>query len=485
MAITYVGGDSAGGDSSTTTTLSLTLPTVSDDDFALLWYYSDGAGNTGIYAEVTTPTGWTLDSTQSNTGGRDRQTSLFWRRLVSSDSSVDLVNSNGASRARGAILMVFRGVDATTGLDVSPQYSFGQNDTTPSSPSITPVSANGAIVSFIGFNAGASRSVTWTGTQPSGYTLGPDSSSDRAWAAGAYLLDDGAADATGALTWSPSGINSVDENGCSTVSLRAAAGGTDATATPSAVGLATSVPAPTISSSATAAPATVSVVVEIPVPTVSAGAGASVAAPAVAVAVSVPAPAVSTDAGVNVSADTVALATTIPAPTVEATSSATAAPAVLALTTTIPAPTAGAGQGASAPSVSLAFTIPAPTIETTSDAAATPATLAVTLAVPSPTVGISETATPGAVGLTVALPAPIPSDDDGSVTVEPPVLRVFMRVFGVTPAGDAAAPAIGTSRPTGTGNLEPRTTPPERRDLYDARRIITDLEGRIEDLENP
>lgn len=223
--ITYVGGGQAGGDSNTTTTLALSGPAVLADDFGLMSVISDAAGGTDVYADFTTPADWQLHPSFpiSNTGGRDRKIWLYWRRFaLAGTAAPSLVVNNGQSRARGASMMVFRGVDTVNAFDVDPAHAFGNNDDTPSSPAVNPVSNGVALASFCGFVAGAARTVDWTDAEPDGFELAYASSSDRAWLAGAYDIVDNVAGDTGIHTWAPGGMDPADESGLITVALRAA-----------------------------------------------------------------------------------------------------------------------------------------------------------------------------------------------------------------------------------------------------------------------
>lgn len=222
--ITLVGSVAVGLDSSSlhTDDITLTLPGgVADDDFGVIFYFSDQGATAGVYSEITTPSGWTLQERFTNTTGRDKMVNLWTRKLLAADGNPVLSVSNSESKARFGLLMVFRGVDTVTPLDVTPLFSGGQNDTTPSSPELTTVTNNCCIVSFMGINCGANRTITAWG-EPAGTTLGPNVVVDRAYGAGSYDLDQGTAGATGVLTWAPTGIDAADDNADCTVALRAA-----------------------------------------------------------------------------------------------------------------------------------------------------------------------------------------------------------------------------------------------------------------------
>lgn len=223
--ITFVGSDQAGDDSDNTSTLSMSGFSVLTNDFGLLFYYSDGAGSSGVYAEVDTPSGWNLHPSfpQANTGGRDRKIWLFWQRFSSGGTAApSLAVNNAQSRARGANMQVFRGVSTSTAFDVTPEYAFGSNDDTPSSPAVNPVTDGVALASFVGFNAGAARTVDWTDAEPAGFEIASASSSDRVWTAGAYDIVDNVSGDTGIHTWAPGGMDPADESGMVTVALRPA-----------------------------------------------------------------------------------------------------------------------------------------------------------------------------------------------------------------------------------------------------------------------
>lgn len=219
--ITYVGGDSDEKDQNDSGLLTMTLPVLANNDFGLMWVNSDGAGNTGIYSEAVVA-GWTLQDTVEATSGRDRKAFLFYKWFVPGDSegTVTIDADPAVYRGRGCSMMVFRGVNTGQAFDVTPVLGQGQNDDTPSTESITPTSDNCCIVSFMGMNAGVSRTVTWT--PPLGHELGPTYNSNRTWGAGGYLLDQGTAAPTGNLDWTPTGAAATDEHCDAIIALRRA-----------------------------------------------------------------------------------------------------------------------------------------------------------------------------------------------------------------------------------------------------------------------
>lgn len=135
-------------------------------------------------------------------------------------------------------------------------------------------------------------------------------------------------------------------------------GGTDATATPSAISATTSVGAASVSTGSTAAPAAVSTATSVPPPTLSTAAAATPAA--VAAATSLPAASVST--GSTASPAAIAVAASIPSPTLSASSTVTAA--AITVTASLPAPSLSTGVTVAPAVIAAVATFPAASVTT-------------------------------------------------------------------------------------------------------------------------
>ena len=216
--ITHVGSFAANVTQGVATNITMTLPTVADDDVGVIFFYSDIPADPASL--ITTPTGWTAVGSPfpvTTVAGRGMYTQAWFRVLSSGDSNPVLAISNGANRYRGAVLSVFRGVDASTPLDVTPTHFADQNDTTPDPPAITPLSGSRAIVTFVAYSHGDTTGFT----PPSGMTLGAETIGAYRNVASAYLLD-----SNGAGTYTPGNWTADDdatgrsESHCATFALR-------------------------------------------------------------------------------------------------------------------------------------------------------------------------------------------------------------------------------------------------------------------------
>lgn len=200
------------------------------------------------------------------------------------------------------------------------------------------------------------------------------------------------------------------------------------TATPTAIVLAATVPAPTASGTSLATPAAIALVVTTPTPTASGNSNTSPSA--IALAATVPAPtatgggsgdgfaapaaielavATSPPSGTGdatTTPSTVALSAVTSAPTATGGSGASATPSTVTLNATTPAPTASGNVNTSPSAVTLTVTVPAPT--DSGNANTTPAVIARTVVTPAPTVTgqRNANATPSAIVLSITTPTP-------------------------------------------------------------------------------
>jgi RHS repeat-associated protein len=104
---------------------------------------------------VTTPTGWTLQSTKTSGA---TTTDVYTRALVSGDTGVTL--SYSAALPKVASLAVFRGVNTTSPIDASSTGSTSSG-TSVSAASLTTTNAGDELV-YVGGGSGQGASPTWT-----------------------------------------------------------------------------------------------------------------------------------------------------------------------------------------------------------------------------------------------------------------------------------------------------------------------------------
>jgi hypothetical protein len=139
MAITLVGTNSGSAGNGNDVTVNIPANTIQDDIVLVMGGHGNTAGDAGVnsggYTEV-------ID--------RDRgacQLSVSWRRMPSSvPSSVDCKGSGDAADAAAYVIMVFRGVDTSTAIDVT-STSDESTGNTPNSPLITTVTDGAAVIS--------------------------------------------------------------------------------------------------------------------------------------------------------------------------------------------------------------------------------------------------------------------------------------------------------------------------------------------------
>jgi hypothetical protein len=162
MAITLVG--TAENSVAPATSLTVTLPTLAEDDVVYLFVTASAAGPP---ATTITTSGYTKlhDQTVSVSGSNGRFT--VWRKVMGAtpDSNVVISHTSGSSAPGAAVAVCLRGVDPTTPEDATLTAAGPTTSTTPDSPSITTVTDDAWVISA--FGAGVSDT---TVTAPSGYS---------------------------------------------------------------------------------------------------------------------------------------------------------------------------------------------------------------------------------------------------------------------------------------------------------------------------
>lgn len=135
-------------------------------------------------------------------------------------------------------------------------------------------------------------------------------------------------------------------------------GGDDATATPAAISVTTTVGAPAISTGSTASPAAVASTTTVPSPTLSTGATATPAA----ITATTTVPAVSVATGSTAAPVAIAATATVGSPTISA--AATAAPSNISCTTTLGAPSISTGSTVTPGAIAVVATVPSASVTT-------------------------------------------------------------------------------------------------------------------------
>lgn len=217
-SITYVGGASA--TSGAGTDYSITLNSLSGGvssapQLGDLIFVVTGIATTNISQRdvgVTT-SGYTqafADLFSNNTF--EATMVVAYKVSDGTETSVTVLGSGSGNRGAASVVHVWRNVNTTTPLDVTPTTSLGVSSSRPNAPAITPVTA-GAVILACGLGASSSSNTTPL-TTPSGMTNGVNVNgtgtntscktsiaSYSGWTSGAYdpaAWTDGSGDASNA-----------------------------------------------------------------------------------------------------------------------------------------------------------------------------------------------------------------------------------------------------------------------------------------------
>ena len=153
MAISYLGEVSVTHDGSVGgMTVSLTSLSLQQDDIVVVAFAL--ASNTDRTIGVNTA-GYTEEAELFANDTYDANLSVSWKRMgASPDTSVDVSGPGSSTHPARIIARGYRGVDATTAMDVARTTATGTNGILVDPPSITP-STSGALIVVVGCGAGA------------------------------------------------------------------------------------------------------------------------------------------------------------------------------------------------------------------------------------------------------------------------------------------------------------------------------------------
>src|SRR5574339_654575 len=134
MAVTYITASTIAANN-TTTTLSMTMPTVQDNDIAIGFIYADSD------QVHTFPANWTKFVEQSGTTARD---TVAWKRVTASESggTVDVTKPTDDNVLFCGVIYIFRGC-TTSGSPIDSSTSQANNTaaTTIAYPTLDPTAA--------------------------------------------------------------------------------------------------------------------------------------------------------------------------------------------------------------------------------------------------------------------------------------------------------------------------------------------------------
>jgi len=191
-AITEVGKliDAAVGSTTVGITFDLTtIGTLLEGDIVRVAVATGSASNRTIGVSTS---GYTQIADLYSNDTVDTNLWVGYKRMgATPDASLVILPSGNSSDALTADVRVYRGIDATTALDVAVQTSTGTNSIIPSPPAITPTTS-GAWVDVVGAGAGVDTAFSSSGLTAFQSTLGVDSNRSVlgtgyfAWTSGAY-----------------------------------------------------------------------------------------------------------------------------------------------------------------------------------------------------------------------------------------------------------------------------------------------------------
>lgn len=194
--LVYVGGKKIGFSGGTTAqTISLTDLTGGTDtsplvgDLVIVGY--DSGSNTDRVTTINT-SGYTSVADLYSNDSYDANLIAGYKRMSSTPDTSVQVSGTGSSNDGGAVVVhVWRNVDPTTPMDVTPTTATGLNTGRPTPPAITPVTS-GAVIVMIG-GGGTQTPATYTSSLDNFLTQTRDSVYDAmigigsaAWTSGTY-----------------------------------------------------------------------------------------------------------------------------------------------------------------------------------------------------------------------------------------------------------------------------------------------------------
>lgn len=199
MALTYIGGAEASGNSASFN-ISLSALSLQPGDLVVVstGFVQTVDGNPGV-----TTAGYTEVADLRANDTRDANLSVNWKLMgATPDTSVACNGSLSATNGAVGVVHAWRGVDQTNPLDTTPTTATGTNASPPNSPTITPITA-GAVIIATGL--GTSTAVDNSVTAPAGYSNQVDISIDPGNAATVGIASkawvSGAEDAAAWTTW--------------------------------------------------------------------------------------------------------------------------------------------------------------------------------------------------------------------------------------------------------------------------------------------
>ena len=227
MAISFIGSAEASAANGATTTVTLPLGMTQDD--LILVAYAIGDNDSVDFVMTMTTAGYTkvVDIRADDT--QDVDMGVFWKIMGATTETTAMCGGlGGADAAVAAVVMVFRGVDTGTPMDVSPTTAIASGSSSPNPPSIDHGNPSG-VWTVIAGASGHTLAGAGTYTFPTGYTTnaidrGQDDTSDVTVGIGYNIAP---ADPEDPAVMTHSGANSTTFAWCAaTMALRPAVAAT-------------------------------------------------------------------------------------------------------------------------------------------------------------------------------------------------------------------------------------------------------------------
>lgn len=344
MALSFVGGATATSQGNTDVSVSLTALTGGSDsspsngDLIIFAYNIADADNVNLNLACNT-VGFNEVADLFGNGTQDANLGVYWKIHDGDTAVVGEGSLGGTDTSIQGAVMVFRGVDQTTPMDVTPTTAVGTTTGDPDPPSIDWVTA-GAWTVIVGSDAHAAN-VNGTFTGPTNYTtnfrtVGNQDTADGIIGMG-YNTAPSDPENPGLIT-----TTTTASGWCAaTLALRPAL---NVTVTPGTVALTTAAFAPTVTATdhKTVTPGTASLTTAVFAPTVTASDHQTVTPGVVSLSIATFAPTI--NIGVNVVPGTASLITELFAPTVVTTANVVVTPGLLELVASTFAPTVTASD---------------------------------------------------------------------------------------------------------------------------------------------
>lgn len=170
MAISFVGSAEASAIDGANVTITLPAGMAAGDLVIVAYAIGDNDGVDHNMAMVTG--GYTEVADLFANDAQDTHLGVFWKIMAAiPDTTATVDGLGGTDAAVAAVCMVFRGVDNTTPMDVTPTTATGLNTMHPNPPLIDYVTTS--VWTVICVASGHTRGGTGTYTFPTGYTTNP------------------------------------------------------------------------------------------------------------------------------------------------------------------------------------------------------------------------------------------------------------------------------------------------------------------------